>query len=261
MAEIERDLVRWRRGRWVAVVTVLLALQVGTLFWGSRGKVLVREIYPREPKVALAEGSRNPDWVELQVQIEDPFLFVAASWNGFSSEAWLRKPEWKAPGAEGRLPPRFLSLPEARKASPVVAETEAFAFLERQKPKAAFPEPREAPRPARGSELRVVGPRRLMNALAIPPQFHTDVLSNTVVEALVSADGLVISSRVVENSGSARADADALALARSARFGPKSGENQAPDRGKLIFQWYALNLSATNRSAGSTNTSSTNRAR
>ena len=100
-----------------------------------------------------------------------------------------------------------------------------------------------------------------MNALAIPPQFHTDVLSNTVVEALVSADGLVISSRVVENSGSARADADALALTRSARFTPRSGEDLAPDRGKLIFQWYALGLSATNRSEGSMNTSSTNRAR
>lgn len=260
MVEIERDLVRWRRGQWVAAVTMLLAVQAGMLFWGSRGKVMVREIYPRETKVALPEGSRKSDWVDAQAQIEDPFLFAAASWNGFSSEAWLRKPEWKAPETGGRLAPRFLSFPEARKASPVVAASEAFAFLERQKPKAAFPEPRETPRPARGSELRVVGPRSLMNALAIPPQFHTDVLSNTVVEALVSVDGLVISSRVVENSGSARADADALALTRSARFSPKSGENQAPDRGKLIFRWHALDLSATNRSAGSTNTS-TNRAR
>jgi TonB family protein len=242
MVEIERDLIRWRRGKWAAVVAVVFALQIGAILMGSQKRTVVREVYPKETMVALPERLQSPEWVEM----DDPFLFAAANWNGFSAEAWLRKTDWKAPETGGPAPPRFLSLAEALERKPAVWQNAPFGFLEREKPRAIFPEPRETPRAAKGSELRVEGPRKLINVLAIPAQVHTDVLSRTVVEALLSADGLVISSRVIENSGSARADADALALARSARFAPKAGPERAPELAKLIFQWHALDLSATN---------------
>jgi TonB family protein len=82
--------------------------------------------------------------------------------------------------------------------------------------------------------------------MTLPLQYHNDVLSPTVVEAMIDRDGLVISARLIENSGSPKADAEALALARRARFAPsRSGEN-IPDSGKLIFEWFALNLGDTN---------------
>jgi TonB family protein len=82
--------------------------------------------------------------------------------------------------------------------------------------------------------------------LTLPVQYHTDVLSSTVVEAMVGRDGLVISARVIENSGSARADAEALGLARKARFSPVNTAENVPVVGKLIFEWFALSLSHTN---------------
>jgi TonB family protein len=82
--------------------------------------------------------------------------------------------------------------------------------------------------------------------LALPVQYHGDVLSSTVVEAMVGRDGLVISARVINNSGSGRADADALALARRARFNPVNSAENVPVVGKLIFEWFALSLADTN---------------
>jgi TonB family protein len=82
--------------------------------------------------------------------------------------------------------------------------------------------------------------------MIVPLQHHNDVLSPTVVEAMIDRDGLVISARLIENSGSAKADADAMALARRARFAPKNSGEYIPDSGKLIFEWFALNLGDTN---------------
>jgi hypothetical protein len=244
MLEIEKDLVRWPRGKWIGVVIFVFAAQVGAIIWGSQKKAAVREFYPKETIVALPEQVQKSDWDEL----DDPFLFATANWHGFSADAWLKKPEWRAPETGRPVPARFLDYSQGRGASGSLPESEPFAFLERRKPAAVFLTPREAPTSARKSELRVEGleERRLINELTLATQFHTDVLSNTVVEALVGRDGLVISARVVENSGSVKADADALALTRTARFSPKGGTNPAPALGKLIFEWFALDLSATN---------------
>ena len=242
MAEIDKDLIRWKRGKWFGVTALFLALQVAAIVWSSQKRVTPREIYPREPAIAMAGESSDTEWSEL----ENPFLFAGASWNGFSADAWLRKPEWQAPATGLPVPVRFLNSSEMPKEGRSDAERETFAFLHRQRPAATLPGPREVPRRERKSELRLEGldGRRLLNEPALPGQAHSDALSRTVVEALVGADGLVISAHLVENSGSAKADADAMALTRRTRFSPKGGTNQTPEVGKLIFQWHALDLSS-----------------
>ena len=244
--EIERDLVRWRFGKWVAVIASVFAVQLGLLIWGSQRQIASRANYPTEPKVAFAIGGNKTDreWLEM----ENPFLFAAASQNGFSGEAWLRQPKWQAPEPRRRDEPRFLHGAEAQQVAPRPQGEQTFALVRRHPVRAILPEPPAAPVPTPESKLKLTAfeGRPLAAPMTLQLQYHSDVLSPSVVEAMIDRDGLVISARLIENSGSPKADADALALARRARFAPaRSGEN-IPDSGKLIFEWFALNLGDTN---------------
>jgi TonB family protein len=103
-------------------------------------------------------------------------------------------------------------------------------------------------KPKRESKLELSGfsERRLSTPLPLPVQFHSDVLDETIVEAMVGRDGFVISARIVENSGSTRVDQEALALSKRARFSPAKSKENVPEVGKLIFRWHTLHLSDTN---------------
>ena len=78
---IERDLVRWRRGKWIAVIAIVFALQLGLFIWASQKHVRERAVYPPDPKVAFAAppgaldrlDRSDREWLEM----ENPFLFVA----------------------------------------------------------------------------------------------------------------------------------------------------------------------------------------
>lgn len=247
MEVIEKDLVRWRRGKWIAVIAFVFLLQLGLLIWGSQKQLRVREIYPAEPKMTFAPPMRafDPEWLELH----NPFLFAAASWNGFSGEAWLEQPRWEIPGPTMRSRPAYLALAEAREMNPRQDGRREFALVDGRRNAAVFPK-LEVPETQADyrSELSLsgFGGRRLAAPLPLPVQYHGDVLASTVVEAMIDRDGLVITARVIENSGSARADADALVLAKRARFTPSRLGKNVPEVGKLIFEWFALNLGDTN---------------
>jgi TonB family protein len=244
--EIERDLIRWPGGKWIAVVCAVVAVQVGLLLWASQKPLVTRVNYPNEPKVALALGSNKlqSEWLDM----ENPFLFAAASHNGFSGEAWLRQPKWQAPEPVRRKEPKFLQNTEAERIVPRTPGEETFALVQRHQVRAQLPEAPTTPSPARESRLLLAafGGRTVVTPVALPMQYHNDVLAPTVVEAMIDRDGLVISTRIIENSGSAKADAEAIALAKRVRFVPAKSRENLPESGKLIFDWFALDLSATN---------------
>lgn len=245
--EIEKDLVRWRRGKWIAVIAVVFFIQLGFFIAASQRVSPVRNVYPAEPQLALAspEQDFNREWLQL----ENPFLFAAASSNGFSGEAWLRQPAWQIPEPRKRTGPDYLQLAEAKKIETRRDGPPEFSFTEKPPVAVQLAAPSLQPsQPFQSSILLLEGfsTRRLINPLPIPSQYHSDVLSSTVVETLVGRDGLVISARIIDGSGSARADADALSLARRARFTPAKAAQNLPEVGKLIFQWFTLNLNDTN---------------
>lgn len=248
MLEIEKDLVRWKRGKWIAVTAFVFVLQVGLMIWGSQKRLTERTVYPAEPKVVFAPpaGKLNRDWLEL----ENPFLFAAASGNGFSGEAWLRKPEWEVPEPKRRMAPAFLQLADARKVKGSQERLPEFAFARQRRATAVLPKLEISTREEtkRQSELELAGfsGRELATPLPLPMQFHSDVLDETIVEAIVGRDGLVISARLLENCGSARVDHEALALAKRARFLPAKSKENVLEVGKLIFRWHTLHLSDTN---------------
>ena len=222
-------------------------MQLALIIGASQKRIRAREVYPDEPKVAFLE--KNTRIAAPWVEVENPFLFASASWNGFSGAAWLRQPHWTLPEPGTRTVRQFLQYDETGHNSANQEAEQSFAFLQRRRPSAIYPEPPLPPEKSEpASELKLAGfkGRSLAAPLPLPVQYHSDVLSFSIVEAMIDRDGLVISARVIDNSGSAKADADALSLARRARFTPsKSGEN-VPQVGKLIFEWFALDLTHTN---------------
>ncbi len=245
MNGIERDLIRWNRGKWLAAVGVVFGVQIAVLVWGSRG-VESRSVYPAEPQLSFGER-QDEGWAADDV--ENPFLFASASWNGFSGEAWLRKPDWEPPALLRPVRERYLGMEETGDLMRSEAGERNFTLVERRRPRAVFAFPEAPPRAdGRKSELKLEGfaNRPLVAGIALPEQFHSDVLEDSVVEVLLGRDGLVISARVIENSGSPKADADALGLAKEARFAPVKNGEESPVIGKLIFSWFALNLGDTN---------------
>ena len=246
MQLIERDLVRWRGAKWLVTIVMIFGLQVGLFIWASQKEIKTRSVYPAEPKVSFAARS---NFHGGSFEMENPFLFAAASRHGFSGEAWLRPPEWPLPQVGRPAKPAYLALAEARKVNRDQNADQSFALVPALRTTAQLPQPEEpVQKGIRSSELLLDGfnGRALAAPLVLPVQYHSDVLSSTVVEAMVGRDGLVISARIVENSGSARADAEALALARKARFNPVNIGENVPVVGKLIFEWFALSLSHTN---------------
>ena len=94
--------------------------------------------------------------------------------------------------------------------------------------------------------------RRLLKPIELPSWPHTEILTNSIVQIIVDADGWTISpGALLSGSGLNEADQYALRLARVARFesvrplGPAHATNPAsrPMWGKLIFEWQTVPFS------------------
>ena len=85
--------------------------------------------------------------------------------------------------------------------------------------------------------------RPLLIQPAIPDWPVLEVLSATVLQAAVNADGFVITAAVVSESGSKAADQKAMELTRGLRFKALTGESETKKPtaglsfGQLVFQW------------------------
>jgi len=130
-------------------------------------------------------------------------------------------------------------------------------------PEWALFEPASLPLSPEQSRLRVEGGlagRRLLATLDLPAWQHSDVLTNTIVQVLVNAEGRPVSVTLLPpGSGLTTADDHALAQARTARFEPASAGGQEGQPlppplahlawGSLVFEWHTLPLPPTNAPA------------
>jgi len=243
--EIERDLVQWTPRLWVLFVLALLVLQVAGLFLASI-PVRARSSYPKSPRYNLAHG----EFRGARVELDDPLLFATAHRDGFSGPAWMQPPIHAEKLFEALPPPAFLSFRQAQDVfPPFQLKDSPDLFIAPEYHLTPEPATVQTPVSPRFSTLRLVGPlasRGLMYAPELPLQTHNDVLSSSVVQLSVDRDGTVISAHLSESSGLKKADLDALALARQARFGPSDDPAREVDFGKLIFDWFALDFNCTN---------------
>ena len=252
------ELRAWSRRRWWGAILLLLAAQMGLVFWlGDRSLTVPRKAATKST-VSLAPGLSG----ELLV-LNDPTLFVWANRQGFSGAAWSNIPSVNYRLADRTEPPRLLSLP-------VVELGAAFHRLAQTNLASPFQiadklEPRSSPADlfppttsliAR-STVRVEGElaaRRLLPVPELPSWPHADLMASSAVQVMVDEDGQTISATLLSGSGHREADRYALDLTKRARF--NSLRVSGPDRlmesaapvtwGKLIFDWHTTPVPPTN---------------
>ncbi len=250
---IALDVSRWSIRRWLAYILVALAVHVGLIWYF--GQPLPEPSTPALNRSAI-HLAVDP-WAAKQLAewpgLEDPTLFALPSRNGFSGGAWLNFPPMTHQLQDWTEPPQWLGLEKVAlgRIFDTIASTSSYgAPLVADKP---MPSPVISDletinvKIPTQSVCRITGElaqRRLISSMVLPSWGSPDLLTNSVVESLVNADGYPVSSRLLGTSGWTEADDYALNLTREARFQPlpveERGKNAAFTWGRLIFQWHSV---------------------
>lgn len=235
----------WTRQRWALFIGIAFAAHVGFIFaFGDRTPMVPRAIV-NAPTIQFTahRGERE--------QLDDPTLFALPHPNGFAGAAWLRRPQIEFAPFRWTEPPRLLALSGAQLGA---------TFQQQRAPKDLArlaveilppPEPTSLPPrdgtfiTARRSALSLGGElthRRWLNApAALPAWPAADLLTNSVVQVWVDADGQILSpALLLPGSGSKEADQLAMKFARTARFAPLPGHRAQLTPGTLIFEWHTV---------------------
>jgi len=239
-----QDGLCWTRGRFLAVAGVLFALQAGLiLLFGDRSLPSSPPPAPSTRFHALGRSVGEQDLLRLFF-VSDPAAFPLPNAQGFSGRAWLNQlpPTYQS---EVQLePPSWLPLDTTRlgtnfpaplfqwaNISPDLAQQQAL----RPEPLPVFLAPEIVPAQ---SLFRLQG--ELEGSLLGPPLqlrswSSSQLLSNSVVQIAVNPAGTILAARLEVRSGSAEADAEAVALARALRFTPSPAARTRWSQ--AAFQW------------------------
>jgi hypothetical protein len=246
MASSRNPSSRARSHIWLVVVFVFV-VQFALIFW-------LGERHPPEPRPAEpAPGLHfaGGGCAEL-LEILDPTLFALPHVKGFSGAGWLIPPVQEMQPFAWSEPPRWLELPVARLGTALgdsiaTAHFEPLPALTRLEPEPLLARISESGTFPDRSSLQLAGDlaaRPLLTTFDLPSWPHNDLVSNSVVQLVVDADGLPFSFTLLERSGHEPADKQALKQARMSRFAPlgQGDHARAGDLawGTLIFQWHTL---------------------
>lgn len=250
----------WTRRRWWGVAALVFLFQLALIFW--LGETAPPTPHPAAPGLTLRlAGSAAAELLALR----DPTLFVLPRPQVISTPAWFKAPHpdadvfaWPEPAN-----PPALSIGQPGTALSQRAESNLFPLqqaLARFEPHPDLPEAAPLPMGADQSTLQLRGAlaqRRLLAPLDLRSWTHRDILSNSVVQLLVDAEGMPRSITLLAGSGSPEADRYALALARGARFEPLRPNPGDPASapaahlswGRMVFLWHTQPLPPTNTPA------------
>ena len=236
----------WPRQRWLGLVGLVLAGQLGLIFWlGSRGPLPPRPPV-RGPELVLA-GAEASNLFALA----NPTLFALPGPRGFAGAAWLAAPTQEFHPFTWSEPPRLLEF-TAEQLGTALACVSPSNGLDRP----LLPGPPEPalttasavmpPVTTASSSLEIKGPlsrRKLLTHVELPTWTNDDLLTNTVLQLAVRADGRPLSVEPVSSSGLPAADEYAYVQARRARFEPlpdsvkPAGASNELTWGALVFAW------------------------
>jgi hypothetical protein len=254
------ELRPWPRRRWWIFVALCFSIQLGLIFWLSDRSPAPWSRPAVFPALQVA-GNASAEMLALK----DPTLFALPHRQGFSGLAWLGIPRPPFRSFDWSEEPRWLQFsvqpPSAAFEFARVIENNNLSLestLARPDPEPTLP---ESPPPAAGptqSVLRLEGGlagQRLVKPIELPPWPYRDILTNSVVQLVVDAEGRLVSVPVLlSSSGCPAADDYALGQARAARFESvsRNGPGTTPNPlahlgwGKLVFVWHTLPLPPTN---------------
>ena len=255
--------VRWSGRRWMYAVAAIFFLHAGLVFLLGHREQRPPERPIFRTSIHLVSDPETARRLAGQPETDDPTLLSLPSLRGFSGPAWLAFPTLEYQPAESVEPPHWLPLDNAALSSTFsqFVRTNAVSPMTiADKPLPPLPsfDPRfpNEPLPAQ-SQLRLEGDlavRPLLAPLDLKSWAHSEILSNTTVQAAVDATGYTFSPVLLGGSGLKEADLHALMLAANARFRPLPRHQQASEGaglltwGRLVFQWHTLPMSATNAS-------------
>jgi hypothetical protein len=237
----------WTHKRLGIFAAVILAAHVVAIFaLHSRQPILERTTGSLRIFRLPPAGAKQPPTIEVN-GLNDPLTFAGANAHGFSAPAWLTSPQMTYVSTNPIAPPKFLVF--ARESAIPPANQKA-SELDSSLPFLNFTTSNPPPK----STLAIEGGlarRPLVSSPTIPIQSATDVLSNTVVQAGVQANGFPLSLRIISSSGSRGADLGALQIANTIRFAAipeiKLQDPNALQWGELVFQWFTVEPATTNR--------------
>ena len=251
MSTAAAELETWPLYKWGVVVAVLFGLQCGLIFWLS-AKPPRQPSSPQPPGIQISVPDGAADGLPGAV---NPILFARPNTRGFSRRAWLEVPTVRYSPDELTEPSRLLAFTNAV-AGGALSD---LAALPPSPPfeVAAKPPPDLGPTTyfpatdllAGESTLTIEGPlanRPLRSAPELPPQPADSLLTNTIVQIQVNADGRVsVPPVMLKTCGSKDADQTALTVAKGLQFQPlprrvpgmPDAPPPGPVSGRLIFRW------------------------
>ncbi len=250
--------MRWSRRRWWTTGVVIFLVQIGFIFLCSN-RVLVggTKLTAHDIFKISSETDKTSD----SLLTKNPALFILASEEGFSGEAWLEinPPNYDLP--EATEAPHWLRLDVERLGETFTRFTRnggptVFQVADKLPPSPSGLKLFAASDPGKTQSLfRVEGDLKKRTLLSAPQLIswpHLELLSDSVVQTAVSESGEIISARLLERSGLAAADQKAIEIVRNLSFAPIPVEtNPAPKLtwGKIIFQWFTIPITMTNTDA------------
>ena len=246
----------WPLRRWLLVIAVIFVMQFGFITWLGQPAIDIQFRAPRRvPVIAMLEGSREVDLPG----VPNPTLLVLASRDGFSGKAWLEPDPVENPTRPWTEPTRPLP-PDLDQFGGTLHEFVRGKLSQRldvaRKPQPSIPDfiPVETLAQSTFSLEGDAARRRLLSDFKLESKPAAEILTNSVVQIAVDAGGNVFSAVLLVKCGSPEADANALALARSAQFQPlvRDGPDRpvslrpALDWGRIVFRWNTVPLPSTN---------------
>ena len=240
----------WSRARWAWLIALVFMTHLALLVAFGERKAVAPRPPVRAPVLRLAAAG------DEVIALNDPTLFALPHRQSVAGAAWLKIPVVPLQPFRWNEPARLLPLPVAELGAAFTRfmQTNAragFTFETKPAPELTRLAAAEGePAPARSSTFRVAGNlvnRRLLNPPALPSWAAPDILlTNSVVQILVNADGNVISLAMLNGSGWPAADQQALKLAKSARFEPLRAGGAEVTLGALVFEWQTVLPPETN---------------
>lgn len=231
---------------WFGILLVL-AVQFAFILWlGDR-----RPIQPRAPSAApqiqvIAPLGSNT------LRLLDPTLFALPHEEGFAGAGWLIPPLQEIQPFAWSEPARWLELQIGQLGAAFSQSIGTNRFQPLPSPATLEAELLTPPLTGAApmiqrSTFRLEGTlaaRKLLKSPDLPSWPYAELVSNTVVQVLVDAQGLPFSFSLLERSGDPEADRYALNEARKARFEPlRSGDAPAVESlalGTLVFEWHTI---------------------
>lgn len=238
---------KWSRRKWgYAIVAALIGQALLVMIFGQRRSASPSPV-TFAMNIRVAPAAESPS--QITRSLPDPAAFALPNWNGFSRRGWLafEHPEFKP--TDWTEAPQWLRLQTAELGNSLndfIVSNTIPPLLIANMPPPSSPVP-QSPRVAvpleTASELVIEGELAgwtIATPIALPSWRHTDLLTNTVVHAVVNRAGQTVATALIASSGLTEADDDAVRAARGARFVPGPGRRAQADyfSGNLIFRWH-----------------------